>query len=631
MIPPPRNCSGPGGLAGFLTVLALLLPGWESCAVPPAAPSNFHHASSNANNQATLAWDDNSSDEAGFVLEVWNGASWFDPFGALAADETELPITGFSTGSVVSWRIRAFNAASEFSDPVELTVTMRVGSVGAPDYHQSQIGESINLQLTSPGFTSPTFELGALPEGVTFNAATSEISGITTEGGFFPILIKAIEGIDERRASIALAIIDPPQVTAPQSPQGIAGTSQDLDLNSVFDDPDTETTAVIKTNLGDIPLTLFDTAAPVTCDNFKGYMDRGDWDNTIIHRSVPGFVLQGGWLYPEIGSGKIFTTVPSQGFIADEYDDARPNAATTFAMAKNNPNQATTNWFIGLRDNAQNLDLQAGGFAAFARLIGAGRTVTSAIDALTDATYSGISINGVGGRELANMPLTEVTAESPLESQLVVVSSVERVDPMTFELVGNSHPSAVAASLDDSGMLSLGYAAVTESEAGGESTITVAATDFDGARTEYSFTAKSLVDYTGWAGVFLGGAPEDNTDGGILTDLQEYAFGGAPTASGDDSSIAPHLAEVEVAGESYDAIVFYHRKYASDLVYTVQATTDLVVWADLWTSADGNGAEAVAATEDMGAFWKRTVRPPAPRAAGGSRQFFRVVVGLVGE
>ena len=291
-------------------------------------------------------------------------------------------------------------------------------------------------------------------------------------------------------------------------------------------------------------------------------------------------------------------------------------------MAKNNPGEASTNWFISLKDNSQNLDFQAGGFAAFARVIGGGKAVADAIDALEDATYSGLTIGASANRQLTNFPLTEVTPESPLNSQLVVVTSVERIDPMTFELVGSSEPGNVAASLTD-GMLTLEFLG-----GGGESIITVAATDLDGARTETSFTATSLGDYAAWAVANGAGVAGGNADGGILTEAQEYAFGGDPDAALDDTARAPMPSETEVEGETYDAIVFYHRKYSSDLTYTVQTSSDLSAWADIWATADGNAAPLVRMVEDAGDFWKITVRQADSQSAGDQRFFLRVKVTL---
>jgi cyclophilin family peptidyl-prolyl cis-trans isomerase len=57
---------------------------------------------------------------------------------------------------------------------------------------------------------------------------------------------------------------------------------------------------VIKTPLGDIPVQLYPNTAPQTVTNFRNYADRGDWNGSLVHRSVPGFVIQGGG-FREVG------------------------------------------------------------------------------------------------------------------------------------------------------------------------------------------------------------------------------------------------------------------------------------------------------------------------------------------
>jgi peptidyl-prolyl cis-trans isomerase A (cyclophilin A) len=594
-------------------------------AAPPAAPSNLKGVSDNDLRKVVFSWDDNSDDEAGFNLQVFNDGSWIEPWGPIPPDGNSFEANGpFNIPPGSDWRVRSFNAAEEVSEWSDiLTAFTFNGRVDVTGFHRCQIGDPLSFPVTIAGFTDPVVGVAPLPAGVTFDAASNTISGTPSEGGFLAVTITAQDGVNVRKGSIGLAVIDPPVVTAPIAPSGAAGSGQDIDLSNLFDDPDTETTAVIKTSLGDVPLTLFDSSAPITSDNFKGYMDRGDWDNTIIHRSISNFIIQGGWLHPE--GDKDFSLVPSAGFIDDEYDDSRPNTGSTFAMAKNDPNTSSTNWFVSLKDNAQNLDFQAGGFAAFARVIGDGMEVMGAIEQLQTGTYRNVTLDG-DGFSLSDLPLTEITAESPLDSELVVVSSIERIDPLAFELVGNSNPDAVAASLDG-GILSLSFSA-SESVPGGESMITLAATDLDGARSEYTFPATSIIDYATWAGLFQGGDALDHSDGGLMNDLQEYAFGGDPTDAADDSAIAPSLSEVEIEGEPYDALVFYLRKYSSDLIYSVETSPDVSNWSELWTSADGIEAELVANVEDAGSFWILTVRYPESGGPAGGRLFFRTVVEL---
>ncbi len=73
-------------------------------------------------------------------------------------------------------------------------------------------------------------------------------------------------------------------------------------------------TAVInlrmQTDLGGIDIELFDTVAPQTVANFMNYVNDGDYDGTFIHRSVPGFVVQGGGFIYEGPEELFHWTVP---------------------------------------------------------------------------------------------------------------------------------------------------------------------------------------------------------------------------------------------------------------------------------------------------------------------------------
>ena len=56
------------------------------------------------------------------------------------------------------------------------------------------------------------------------------------------------------------------------------------------------TTVRVITSLGDFSIELFDDVTPITVANFLNYVNSGRFNGTVIHRSVPGFVIQGGWL-----------------------------------------------------------------------------------------------------------------------------------------------------------------------------------------------------------------------------------------------------------------------------------------------------------------------------------------------
>lgn len=145
-----------------------------------------------------------------------------------------------------------------------------------------------------------------------------------------------------------------------------------------------------QTSLGVIDIELFDSAAPTTVANFLAYANSGDYNNSGFHRSVPGFILQGGG-YTWDSSNNTFKTIPSRGPIINEFSASRSNVRGTIAMAKlgGDPNSASSQWFINLGDNAANLDTQNGGFTVFGQVTAASMAVVDAIAALPIVSAGG--------------------------------------------------------------------------------------------------------------------------------------------------------------------------------------------------------------------------------------------------
>lgn len=138
---------------------------------------------------------------------------------------------------------------------------------------------------------------------------------------------------------------------------------------------------------------LFETHTPITTNNFLNYVNSGAYTNGIFHRSVPGFVIQGGgYKINESASGKILSAVNTFPPITNEFKIS--NTRGTVAMAKigGNPNSATSQWFINLADNSgppSQLDTQNGGFTVFGRVIFDGMNI---IDAIEDLPVSNINL-----------------------------------------------------------------------------------------------------------------------------------------------------------------------------------------------------------------------------------------------
>jgi cyclophilin family peptidyl-prolyl cis-trans isomerase len=144
----------------------------------------------------------------------------------------------------------------------------------------------------------------------------------------------------------------------------------------------------MQTDLGGVDIELFDTQAPLTVGNFLKYVNRGDYDGTFIHRSVPGFVVQGGgYIFnPDNGNfiGGGTSHIPVDPPVVNEPDPVnRPNVRGTLAMAKtSDPDSATSEWFFNLADNAS-LDNpnNSGGYTVFGKVLGDGMLAIDAIAA----------------------------------------------------------------------------------------------------------------------------------------------------------------------------------------------------------------------------------------------------------
>ena len=108
-----------------------------------------------------------------------------------------------------------------------------------------------------------------------------------------------------------------------------------------------EIQVVIKTSLGEITVALDEEIAPITVSNFLQYVDDDSYDNTIFHRVIPNFMIQGGGLYTDMSEA------PEKGMIHNEADNGLRNKKGTIAMARMNPiDSAGRQFFINTKNNS---------------------------------------------------------------------------------------------------------------------------------------------------------------------------------------------------------------------------------------------------------------------------------------
>lgn len=102
----------------------------------------------------------------------------------------------------------------------------------------------------------------------------------------------------------------------------------------------------LHTNYGVIKLQLFTDKAPVTAENFINYVKDGFYDNTIFHRVIDGFMIQGGGFTPDMQQKT------ANASIKNEANNKVANKKGTIAMARtNDPHSASNQFFINVGDN----------------------------------------------------------------------------------------------------------------------------------------------------------------------------------------------------------------------------------------------------------------------------------------
>jgi peptidyl-prolyl cis-trans isomerase B (cyclophilin B) len=103
---------------------------------------------------------------------------------------------------------------------------------------------------------------------------------------------------------------------------------------------------VLKTNHGDIKIDVDAENAPATAANFLQYVRDGHYENTVFHRVIDGFMIQGGGMEPGMKQK------PTRGPIANEATNGLKNKKYTVAMARtSDPHSATAQFFINVADN----------------------------------------------------------------------------------------------------------------------------------------------------------------------------------------------------------------------------------------------------------------------------------------
>lgn len=255
------------------------------------------------------------------------------------------------------------------------------------------------------------------------------------------------------------------------------------------------------TSLGNSGITnvvLFDQqgeGAPESVENFINYVEADDYVNSIIHRSIPGFIIQGGGFTvngleqalaatPNSGA-KAVSSIETNPPVVNEFSSLRSNLRGTLAFAKlgSDPNSATSQWFFNLANNSANLDQQNGGFTVFGQVLS-----DEDMEAVDDIAALPTSNRGSFFSQSAftNLPLNLNQQNQTLDSDADLVRykniTVSQVDELNFTVVSNSNPNLVNPRITN-GELILDY----QPSQSGNAEIVVRATNLLGQTIEDTF------------------------------------------------------------------------------------------------------------------------------------------------
>ncbi|MDG2166774.1 MAG: peptidylprolyl isomerase [Opitutales bacterium] len=390
-----------------------------------------------------------------------------------------------------------------------------------------------------------------------------------------------------------------PAVTTPLPDQMLdqGGQSLDIDLTEFMSDPDVTSPAVqldmtYKGKTEPIYLALFWDDSPKTAQNFVDYIEAGRFEGNFIHRSVPGFIIQGGGY--RFGENSTYPRVPA--FSSVQNEPVVSNTRGTVAMAKleNAPNSATSGWFINLANNASNLDIQNGGFTAFAKVLGNGMTIADEIADIPNYNYGGA---------FANLPLSrDPFPDDPLRTDFVETNA-SLIEPLQFSAT-SSDSDVVTVSVNDEGELTL----TPSTNNAGEATITIEATDLDGAKRETTFAVdvlSNVLSFEDWQTANSFSDPEDalanndpDKDGWI--NLLEYVLITDPLNPTHPDSRSEALGN----GNFRFSI---RKNVATDV--RVESSIDLESWVQIWNSSQGQSGPGVIGYQTNEDLATITLRP----------------------
>lgn len=177
-------------------------------------------------------------------------------------------------------------------------------------------------------------------------------------------------------------------------------------------------TVVVKltTNLGEMVLELDAAKAPITVKNFRSYVEKKQYDGTVFHRIIDGFMIQGGGFALDNGQ---LVEKPTGPTIRNESNNGLRNLRGTIAMArKPDPDSATAQFFINVNDNSMLDYPNNGGYTVFGKVT-KGMDVVDKIKSVSTGTGT-LRMRHPSSGQLISSPTQDIP-ESPVLIESVVI------------------------------------------------------------------------------------------------------------------------------------------------------------------------------------------------------------------
>ena len=171
---------------------------------------------------------------------------------------------------------------------------------------------------------------------------------------------------------------------------------------------------LIETSQGNVVVELFPGNAPQSVGNFLNYAQSGFYDGLIFHRVIPGFMVQGGGMTPDMAEK------PKNAPIQNEADNGLKNLRGTLAMARTmDPHSASSQFFINVADNAflnhRGKSVEGCGYAVFGQVVD-GMDVVDAIVAVPRGNrgpHGDVPVEPIVMKRVSLLPEATPAADAP--------------------------------------------------------------------------------------------------------------------------------------------------------------------------------------------------------------------------